>query len=112
MSHLPIPFATGNVAAPVANTNAVVTFAALAGGRHTIEGIAWSYSGSPTGGNLTITDGNLGTVFNLDVTAAGPGYIPLIPPACGTVNASLVVTLAAGGSGVLGKLTVLGRWTN
>jgi len=104
-----VPAVTGNVHEPSANTNAVVTYAADSDQHHVISGVAWSYDGTPTGGNLTITnDGN--DVFKSDITAAGPGVINFDPPIRGDKNAALVATLAAGGGGVSGIVSVLGHW--
>lgn len=101
-----------DVNAPSSNTAAVVTYAATAGAAHVVSGIGWSYSGSPTAGNLKIEDGSGNTVFSLDITAGGPGFLPFDPHKRGTVNTAMIVTLAAGGSGVSGKVSVLGHWTN
>lgn len=108
----PIPASSADVQAPAANTAAVVTYAA-AGSRmhHVLSGIAWSYSGTPTGGNLKIEDGSGTTIFSMDITAAGAGYVPFTPPKRGSANTALIVTLAAGGAGITGKVSVLGHWT-
>lgn len=65
-----------------------------------------SYSAAPTGGRLTITD-NAVTVFDLDITTAGPFTIPL-PDGIQNlaVNTALVFTLAAGGAAVVGKINL------
>lgn len=104
--------ATTDVHEPAANTAAVVTYAAGgAGVSHVIGGIAWSYSAAPTGGNLKITDDGA-TVFSIDITTAGAGVITLPRPKKNAVaNKALVVTLAAGGSGVTGKLSITSHWT-
>lgn len=88
---------------PAANTAAALTFAAVAGQKHHLVYVAWSYSAAPTGGKLTVEDGVGTTVFEVDVTAGGPGSLAL-PPIIGSVNTALVVTLAAGGASVTGKL--------
>lgn len=97
----------GDVHAPAANTAAVITYAAATGTEHVIWGVAWSYDGAPTGGNLLIQDGT-DTVFSMDITAGGPGYVPVRRR--GSTNTALVVTLAAGGAGVSGKVNVLAHW--
>ena len=103
--------ATSDVNAPAANTAAVVTYAASAGAQHVISGIAWSYSAAPTGGNLKVEDGAGNVIFQLDVTAAGPDAVYFRPAKKGSVNTNLIVTLAAGGAAVTGKVSVLGHWT-
>jgi hypothetical protein len=107
------PVAAADVHAPAANTAAVVTYEAVAALHHVISGIAWSYAGSGTltGGNLKVEDGAGTTVFSIDITSLGAGFIPFIPPKRGTVNTAMVVTLAAGGADVTGKVSVLGHWT-
>lgn len=92
--------------APAANTAAVVTIAAVAGQRHRITGLGYSYSASPTGGNLLITDGGT-TIVDIDVTSSWEVWA-MLPPGgieCGT-NSAVVVTLAAGGAGISGKVNV------
>lgn len=103
-----ILYTTNDVHAPASNTAAVVT-AAVADRRHAIGGVAWSYSGAPTGGNLKVEDGSGTTVFTADITAGGPGFIPFVPGLAGRANTALIITLAAGGSGVSGKVSVLGH---
>lgn len=108
---LPAPLATTNVHVPAGNTAAVVTYSAPGAGIcHVINGVAWSYSAAPTGGRLTITDdGN--TVLDIDITAAGPGSLCFAHPLKGTANKAVVVTLAAGGGVIVGKVNVLGKRT-
>lgn len=105
-----IPFNANNVSAPSAATAAVVTYAATGQGRHTIQGLAWSYSATPSGGNITIADSNFGTVLNLDIPTAGVGTLFFPNPLSGDNGASLTITLASGGGTVVGKLTVFGEW--
>lgn len=86
------------------NTAVVATFAALAGVRHILTGCTVSYSAAPTGGRLLVTDGGV-TVYDVDIIAGGPTAIPL--PAGGVgggVGNAMVVTLAAAGAAVVGKL--------
>lgn len=98
-----------DVHAPAANTAAAVTYSGAAGTQHRIAGIAWSYSDTPTGGNLKVEDGSGTTVFEIDVTDKGHGFVPLL--AKGSDDTDLIVTLAAGGAGISGKVSVLGHWT-
>jgi hypothetical protein len=102
----------GDVHAPASNTAAVVTYAAVPNERHCIGGVAWSYTGgTPTGGNLRIEDVSGTTVFSIDITAAGAGFFPFTPPMrSAAANTAMIITLAAGGSGVTGKVSVLGHW--
>ena len=103
---------TGDVHAPAANTVAVVSYAAAGAFlAHVLSGIAWSYSADPSGGNLKVEDGAGNVVFSLDITKGGPGFIQFPQPKKGSANTALVVTLAAGGAGISGKVSVLGHWT-
>jgi hypothetical protein len=104
----PARAATPQVAAVVAATagaNALVaiTLVGVAGYRHYLPFLVWSYSGLPTG-RLTIS-GLDGDDVDFDITAAGAGPV-FFPPLAGTIGASVVITLAAGGAGVVGKLNV------
>lgn len=104
--------AAADVHAPAVNTAAVVTYAASAGQAHVIGGIAWSYNAAPTGGNLKVEDVSGTTVFSIDITSAGPGFIPFArPKRSAAQNTALIVTLAAAGAAVTGKVSVLSHWT-
>jgi hypothetical protein len=108
----PIAASTSDVATPASNTAAQVSYAAGGSGvNHCISGIAWSYSGDPTGGNLLVEDGAGNTIFSMDITKGGAGVIYFTPPKKGSANTLFRVTLAAGGSGITGKVSVLGHWT-
>lgn len=103
---------TGDVHAPGANTAAVVTYAAAgAGVAHVISGVAWSYDLDPTGGSLKVEDGSGSTVFQVAVTSKGPGFFVFPQPKKGSADTALIITLAAGGSGVTGKVSALNHWT-
>jgi hypothetical protein len=101
---------TGDVHAPASNTAAVVTYAATSAGRHALTAIAWSYSAAPTGGNLKIEDGSGTVIFSMDITAAGANSIDFPLPKCGRLNTAMIVTLAAGGSGITGKVNVINHY--
>lgn len=97
--------------ATATNAAATLTYAAAGSGvSHVIGGIVFSYSGTPTGGSLTITDGGV-TVFSVDITASGPGPIVFPRPMKFAANSAVVVTLAAGGSGIVGKVQTSSKWT-
>jgi hypothetical protein len=104
--------ASADVHAPAANAAAVVTYGADATKCHVVTGIAWSYVGGiPVGGNLLITDDGV-TVFSLDIDQSGPGSIEFArPKKQAAANKALVITLAAGGAGVTGKLSITGHFT-
>jgi hypothetical protein len=108
----PILDSTNDAVSGAAGASAAITYAAGgAGVQHCIGGVAWSYSAAPTGGGLKIEDGSGNIVFQIDITAAGPGFIPFTPPRKGAANTALIVTLFAPGGAVVGKLSVLGHWT-
>ncbi len=100
---------SSDVHAPTSDTAAVLTYAAsTVGQRHVIDGVQWSYNATPTGGSIIITNAGT-TVFSVSVTAAGPGFFPFDPPLTGSENSALVITLAAGGSNVTGKINAAHR---
>jgi hypothetical protein len=81
-----------------ANAAAVLTLPASQ-----LRHIIWSYSGTPTGGGIDINVAATGTGPKIDITAGGPGFLPL-----GNLGSSAFqITLKAGGSGVVGKLTAV-----
>lgn len=108
---LPKLASTADTDAPAANTAAVITYAASTGFKHAIGNVHLSYDGAPTGGNLKIEDGSGTTVFSVDVTAAGPDSINFDPPLMGSEGTALIITLAAGGAGVTGKVNAQ-HWTH
>jgi hypothetical protein len=107
-----MPFTVGSptfldVSTPAANTAAVVTYPPLGPGNyHVIQQIVASYNGTPSGGNLTITDGVI-TLPVVDLTQSGPFVLNWQTPERFTPGLPLTLTLAAGGVGVAGKLNVI-----
>lgn len=101
----------GNTASGT-NANAVVTKAAPGSTlTNVLAGIYWSYSAAPTGGGLKIEDVAANITLNIDIIAGGPGFYPFDPPMKNVaLNTALIVTLLAGGSGVVGKVS-LHAWT-
>jgi hypothetical protein len=100
-----------DVHAPSSNTAAVVSYGANATKKHVISGVAWSYvGGTPSGGNLMIQDGNA-IVFTVDIDKSGPGSFEFPnPKVAAAINTAMTITLAAGGSGVTGKVSVENHW--
>lgn len=87
---------------PSANTAAVVTLAAPgSGSKNVIGALYWSYDDAPTGGSLAVTSGG-DQIFKVDVTAAGPGFLPFPGGLGGGDNDEVIITLAAGGGSVSG----------
>jgi hypothetical protein len=66
--------------------------------------LVFSYSAAPAGGLLTITDGAGITFLEQAVTSAGVG--PLLPGIELPAKSALVITLSAGGAGVVGRVSV------
>lgn len=104
----------GNVSArdnPAANTDAVITIAAVAGQRGRISSITFNYFGANAASTFTITDGGVQR-FNISVPANQNSIVHLEFPNGGlrsSVNSALVVTLPAGGAGVSGNLNVTSK---
>ena len=102
----PLPAVAADVNAPAAHTAAVVTYAAVAGKKHYLYGIAYSYSATPVGGNVKVEDVSGTTVFTADIAAAGPGQLLFDPPiVSGAANTAMIITLTDGGVAVTGKLS-------
>lgn len=93
--------------APAANTPAVITVAGVANCKLWPPMIYFSYSAAPTGGNLKIESGGV-TIFSVDIISGGPGPLPIDRSIIDaqTTGANLVITLAAGGAGISGKINV------
>lgn len=97
---------------PADDTAAVINYPAAGPGvAHVVSGVAWSYNGVPLGGRLTIEDGAGTIVFDLGITSAGPGFVPFPEPKKGSAASAMIITLAAGGAGVAGKVNALNHWT-
>lgn len=100
-----------NRATAAVNTAVVINKAAAGAGISNVIGaVYWSYNAAPTGGKLTIEDGSGTIVFEVDITSAGPGQLNFEPQQKGTANTALIITLAAAGAAVTGKLNIT-HWT-
>ncbi len=97
--------AAGNTGTAIANTVVTLTFAADTADRgwH-LDGVEWSLSANPAAAvALTVAvDGT--TVWQFDITSGGPGFMPAKPRIRGAANKAMVITLAAAGGSVIGKL--------
>lgn len=88
-----------------ADAAATATKAANADQFWVVDWITWSYEGGTPTGNLIVTLGST-TVLDVDIVAAGPGQLIFDKPLyVGTKNEALTITLAAGGTGVTGKVS-------
>ena len=92
------------------NAAVIITLPVSAARREFAGCVYWSYSADPTGGRLTIAGGGFG--FDVDITTGGPGFIPFSIPQHATDDNPIIITLYAGGAGIVGKLNILGLTTN
>lgn len=81
-----------------------MTLPAVPGKFHYLEHIAWSYSGVPAGGKVSVDDDGT-TVIDVDVMLSGKDHLDVETrsAAMGTVMA---VTLGSAGISLIGKLVV------
>lgn len=88
-----------------ANGAAAITIAADADEAWILDHVSYSYNAAPTAGKLTISFGGT-TEFELDITAAGPEVLHFGPQglSAGNRNEAVVITLAAAGAAVTGKV--------
>ncbi len=92
---------------PSSNTAAIVTLVGATGSSHVLCSIDYSYAGTGTltGGLLTVTDNSV-VVWQVGVFAKGQAHKTFSPPMEAAYASNLVVTLAAGGSDVLGVVSL------
>jgi hypothetical protein len=88
------------------NASATITIIGQQDSRHCLYGILWSYSADPSGGRITTQGLWSGDDLDLDVVVGGPGEFSF-PPVVAEEAQNFSVTIAAGGSGITGKLAVL-----
>jgi hypothetical protein len=75
--------------------------------RWIIGWIVYSYTGSPTGGRLIITDTtNSETILDVDVASGAKDYLWFAPCLRCKPAATITVTLKDGGVGIVGKVNV------
>lgn len=103
-----VPIVAQPLSAQGVNIDVSVTLTASAGQHILANGVLWSYRGDPgTNGRLTIR--GHGFDVDVDIPAQGVGCIPLHIPVIANASGQLVITLYAGGAGVVGKLNLLGH---
>lgn len=96
------------------NTAVVLTFASTADERHAFSRVIFSYSGTPTAGSyfqVEVTKPGVGNtnwsvVRKYYISAAGPG--PVVHNLVTELGQGLRLTLSAGGSGIVGCISVDG----
>ncbi len=97
-------------AASAANAAATITLPAQQMHRNAVSRVLLSYSAAPApAGTLTIEDGAGNVIQRRHVVGAGPHTIDFTPPLAGSPNRVLIVTLSAGGAGIVGYLNVFHR---
>lgn len=104
ISRVPVKQTTADTETSAADTAVAITYAAVAGIAHALHSLIVSYSGGTATGELKVEDGAGVTVFSVVLPAAGIHIIPFDSPLCGSKNTALVITLAAGGTSVIGKI--------
>lgn len=89
-----------------ANTAVVATLTPAASDEYIcIDQVILTFSGgTPASCTIIISDGT--TRFSADVNSVGPHNFPFVVPIIGTKGATVTVTVAAGGSGVIAKLNI------
>jgi hypothetical protein len=100
---------TAQTATAASNTNVVITLTAVAGKSHRLTFLAYDWSAAATSVQLTVEDGSGNTVlsFRTVTTATTVTAIPLPGSGIkGTPNTAMIITLTAGGSGVVGRLNI------
>lgn len=101
-----LPVSTPASATAAVNTAVVITVTGVAGQAIRITHISFSYSAAPTGGNVSVVVNGV-TILQLDIGAAAEFAVPL--PDGGIecqLGQNAVITLAAAGAAVAGKLNV------
>ena len=91
---------------------AVITLLAPPTGyANVLTSVAWSYSGgTPSGGSIKIEDGSGNVVLFEDITAAGS--VTFDPPKRFTAATATIIMLADAGSGIVGKVSLIGKYAN
>jgi hypothetical protein len=98
-----------NAKAEATAAEAKVEVAANADQTWNVLMILWSYSQAPVGGSLKIEQDDV-EIFDVDVTASGPGFLPFGQTGLVlTKGSKLEVMLSGAGAGTTGKLNVIYR---
>lgn len=98
----------GDVSNPAANVAAIVTYAAMVGRTHCIQGIYFAYDDTPAASLLQVVAGGR-VLFSCYITWHGMGFLPLTKK--GLPGEAMVITLPAGGVGISGSLSIGNHWT-
>lgn len=80
-------------------TAASVTLPVLQGQSYKLEQVIWSYTGDgPLAGNLLIYNELETTLLSVNITNAGPGFLPLAGVSCRGVSIALQGVTGSGGT--------------
>lgn len=102
-----VPANPGYLAISGSNAAGVISLPAPpAGYAWLLTGIYWSYSDTPTGGNLTVNDGS--DQFDIDITTSGPGFVMFNTGFIFATSQAVTITIHAGGGSVVGKVGLIG----
>lgn len=90
-----------------------ITLAAREGQRWSIGGVAWSYEGGTLSTDAELNIWGISTassniIFSVDINDDGAGFIIPAEPFKFASNQAIVFELESGGTGVVGKLNILG----
>lgn len=95
------------------NAAAVVTYALVAGKSHYIEEVVAGFSAAPgAGATLKVEDGSGTIIWQVPLPAAILNPLRLPVRKRGTVGTAMIVTLSAGGAGVVGFVNVIDHTTD
>ena len=103
----------GNLYAANTAADAIITLAARAGQRWSIGGIAWSYEGGAldTDAELNvwlIDTASSNLIWSIDINDDGAGFFIPAEPVKFPANHAVLFELVSGGTGVVGKINILG----
>lgn len=99
-------------ATAASNTAVTITITAVPSVKHEIEMLGWSYDagGTLSTGRLSVQSPSGTYLLDMDITTNGAGFVPLAGSCLsGASGQDVIITLAAGGSGVIGKLSAIRR---
>ena len=101
-----LPTSALGAATAVANTAVVITLPATEGKRWVVPSLIYSYSNLPgVVGGITMFDGT--NTLDWDEVEGSSKQRSFSPHYRGEVNTAVVITLKAGGDGVIGKLNIV-----